>query len=478
MLRSLLNIDRASRIGLSEQIYRQIRIAVRDQILNEGYKLPSSRGLSADLKVSRNTVSDAYERLKAEQIITVRPGAAAVITNGLSVKGLDKKRTEPAPSAAKLSVRGEALCQNARAASRTVSGGLLEAGVPALDLFPRDSWARSLRRSARGLKERDVLYQNVAGLPTLRTELAIMLGQTRGVSTTAENILICTSTQAALSLLSACLADNGDTALLEEPGYLGARGAFENHGLRTETMSVDKEGATLPTRLTKTTPRLIYLTPSHQYPLGVSMSLSRRLSVIAYARRTGAVILEDDYDSEFLFSGKPVASLHGLASGSEVIYLGTFAKSMLPGLRVAYMAVPAHLVSTLSQAIRNTGIMASAHIQAGLADFIQTGQYHTHLRKIRSAYAYRGNELYTALKSALGDKVEILPPTGGVQLVMKFRKHRDDVGLAQKLQSQGVGASPLSKTYIKAGDSGLILGFSNATSETIKTAIPMIRKLL
>lgn len=478
MFSGIIDIDRTSKLGLAEQIYRQIRLAVRDGRLVEGQKLPSSRTLAKNLGVSRNTINQAYDLLKSELILTVRSGAAASVASRQPLSGPIHESTETQPIGGGLSERGVRASEDPRRDFRVHQGGILQSGVPALDLFPRDAWARSLRRSSRLLTEDDVFYTNIGGLPRFRSQLADYLSKARGVKATAEQILVTTSTQASLSLLSQCLADPGDDVFVEDPGYPGARVAFNAHRLALHTLDIDPEGALLPDRASKLDPRLIYLTPSHQFPMGYCMSLSRRLAFIDYARDKCAFILEDDYDSEFLVADHPIASLQGLASGSEVIYLGTFAKTMLPGIRVAYMVVPKDLSAPLSQAIRNTGVMASVPIQAALADFMESGQYYTHLRKTRSIYDSRGKALASELNRQLGNRIQIVVPFGGVQLVVKFALDRDDISIAQTLQKAGVGVSALSLTYLGDGAPGLIIGYSQADEGQISTGVQEICKVL
>lgn len=476
MLEGIIQLDSGGVPGLSEQIYRQIRIAVRDGRLAEGQKLPSSRALGKTLGVSRNTVSTAYDLLKAEQIIDVRTGAAPRIVHHNVLQGQSAVRDAPMAKAS-LSKRGRQICGNPRDGYRINEGGILESGIPALDVFPRDAWARSLRRASRRLTVSDVHYQNIAGLAGLREQLAEYLSHARGVVAKPEQILVVSSTQASLSILSRCLAEEGDRAYIEEPGYLGARGAFLSNGLSVAPLHVDCEGAALPSSSQALAPKLMYLTPSHHFPLGCVMSLARRLAFIDFARANGSLILEDDYDSEFLFSDRPIASMQGLALGSEVVYLGTFSKSMLPGIRLAYMVVPEALTAQLTQAIRNTGIMASVPVQAAMADFIASGQYQAHLKRIRQIYQARGLALCTALQRLFGDAADIELPAGGVQLVMQFKEPRDDVQIATDLQASGIGVAALSKMYLKSGRSGLVIGFSGADDSTIRAGVNVIAKV-
>lgn len=479
MLHGIIDIDRNSPVSLSEQIYRQIRFAVRDGKLKTGQRLTSSRNFARQLNVSRNVVSLAYDLLKAEAIITVKNGAAPIISKpedpvkNRTSSGAQVKRL----SAPTLSKRGQALCIDPRAGLKSSHHGHLAPGEPALDIFPTESWARCLRRVSRTVSPAAYLYQNVSGQPELQSVLAEHLLDMRGIRTAPGNILITTTTQASITLISQCLTDPGEAVFLENPGYLGARGSFQSAGLKSLALPVNRKGASLPRSMPAQQAKLIYLTPSHQFPLGHTLSLSRRLDFIDYARRENALILEDDYDSEFLFSGRPVAAMQALAPDC-VIYMGTFSKTMLPGLRLAYMVVPPELSARLSQAIRNMGMMASVPIQLAMRDFITSGHYRAHIRHIRHIYKHRGETLFAGLKEALGETVKLTPPTGGVQLSVQFMDMRDDKTLASRLQAQGVNVTALSSTYLKQPKSGLIIGFADAKPENIERSITAIKKVL
>ncbi|MEM8703938.1 MAG: PLP-dependent aminotransferase family protein, partial [Pseudomonadota bacterium] len=291
---------------------------------------------------------------------------------------------------------------------------------------------------------------------------------------------VTSSMQASLSLLSMALSEPGDNAWLEEPGYLGAKTAFHVAGLNVHPLPVDHMGADVDRLLSSgVRPRLIYVTPSHQYPLGTRMPLGRRLSLLEATRSAGAVILEDDYDSEFLFEGRPVAALYGLADEGQVIYLGTFSKSLLPGLRLSYCVVPSGLVQSLQQLMRNMGCAASVQVQVALAQFIDSGAYQKHLKLIRRIYEERGALMVRTLKDRLGNRVDVDMPNGNVQVAMLFREPVDDVAFAQAMQERGFSVSPLSNCY--QGDArqpGLIIGFADATPRQIHDGVNTIGDLM
>ncbi|WP_422377407.1 PLP-dependent aminotransferase family protein [Roseibium sp.] len=475
----ILTLDRTDPVPLAEQIYRCFREAVRAGHLTAGTRLPSTRRLAASLKVARNTVNTAYELLKAEGVISIRGGAAPRISAELPPEGAAGE-VVPGTAAPALSTRGKLLSENLRGEGWFRQPGALQPGAPALDSFPFEDWARCLRRAARLERSSDLHYQNFCGVEALKQQLVRHLAAERGVRAEPEQILITSTMQASLSLLAQVLTDPGDAVWLEEPGYLGARTAFHGAGLVIRPLPTDREGADASKVASGApAPKLIYVTPSHQYPLGVRMPLARRLSLIQAAEDAGAVILEDDYDSEFLFSGRPVAALHGLAPEGRVIYLGTFAKSLLPGLRIAYCVVPKVLTEPLQQMMRNMGCAANVQAQAALAWFMDSGAYRKHLKQIRELYQERGNLLVEILQRRLGNRLEVTPPTGNVQVAVLFREQVDDIGIALAMQERGFAVSALSNCYMEAPrKSGLIIGFAGATRDQIDQGADALASLL
>ena len=475
----ILSVDRSGEVPLAEQIYRGFREAVRAGLLPSGARLPSTRRLAASLKVARNTVNTAYDLLQAEGIISVRGGAAPRIAEGLPPEGAGAapERRAAAPG---LSERGRLLSANLRDEGWFRDPGALQPGAPALDCFPYEEWARCLRRAARLERGTDLHYQNYTGLDALKKQLVRHLAAERGVRAAPEQILITSGTQASLSLLAQVLSDPGDEAWLEEPGYLGARTAFHGAGLTIRPVPTDADGADA-SRMEDdlAPPKMIYVTPSHHYPFGVRMPLARRLALLKAAEVAGAVVLEDDYDSEFLFTGRPVAALYGLAEEGRVIYLGTFSKSLMPGLRMAYCVVPQALVVPLTQLMRNMGCAANVQTQSALAWFMDSGAYRKHLKQIREIYEERGTLLVEVLKRRLGNRLDVAPPTGNVQVAVSFREPVDDIAIAQAMQSRGFAVSALSNCYLgEARTSGLIIGFAGATPDQIDQGADTLAGLL
>ena len=462
MLEGLIILDPTGG-PLPEQIYRSIGEAARSGRLKPGAVLPSSRQLAVGLGISRNSVNAGYELLRADGVVAVRPGAAPRIVAGTD---LERANLSGAGEARGLSQRGEAIALNLRGKRGQRHSGYLEPGAPDEALFPADLWARTLRRVARQKFGDAAIYESIEGLPRLKSVLAEYLARQRGVNASPDQILIVPSTQSALALAAQCLTDAGDTALVESPGYFGVRTAFAGAGLRVRAMEVDGQGAD-PTGIERSGARLIYVTPSHQYPTGARMPLQRRMDLLQAARRSGAVVLEDDYDSEFLWNGRAIAALQGISDGSEVIYLGTTAKSLLPGLRLAYMVVPRDLVAPLTQAQRNLGLRVNIHTQAAFADLIESGALATHLKRIAKTYEERGRLLVETLRNRFSAELELDMPMGGLQVVARFSWPRNDNPIAAALAAEGFETPALSSYCAGEKRSGLIIGFADATAKRV-----------
>ncbi len=461
-LTALTSPDPAAPEPMPVQIHRDLLAAIRGGRLVDGARLPSSRAAAVALGVSRTTLSTAYDLLRAEGVLEMRAGAYPRVVT---------PKVPPNPrrgSAPPISTRGRALAADPRSNSYAAGRGLMSPGVPDEDLFPRDEWASALRRAARRPHRGLAGYDMTHGLPELRQVLADRLAADRGLTTDPHRILIITGTQAALALLAQVMSAPGDVAAIEDPGYLGARAAFGGAGLRVAPVPVDAEGMRVD--LVPAEARLIYTTPSNQYPLGCRLSLSRRLALLDHARRHRALILEDDYDSEFLWRGREIAALAAHAA-DEVAYLGSTAKVLMPALRLGWLLVPDALVEPLRRAQRNLGMLANLHAQVALADLMQSGRYRTHLRRITRAYEARGLALTEAMRGIAG--IEVEPPDGGVQLAVRFTGAQDEGRVIAHMAGQGfhparLSASALHDDGVQDGwQRGLIVGFADASADRI-----------
>lgn len=476
--------------SLRLRLYQALRQAIAAGDLRPGERLPSSRQAAESLAMARNTVNGAYDLLRAEGCLEIAPGrrprirAAIVPDAKVGAKSEAKSEAKSgAKSGAKseapggdrrgvarrddragiaLSGRGQGLAHDYRARARAQASGPFSPGEPDPKLFPADAWGRALRRAARRDYGARAGYRDPHGLPGLRSALADQLERHRGVRVAPHRILILPTVQSGLVLAATALADPGDLALVEDPGYAGARAAFAGAGLRLGAMPVDADGADVAAVMPETPPRLIYVTPSTQYPTGARMALHRRMALLDHARAHQAIILEDDYDSEFVWRGGEIAALQALDDEDRVIGFGTVAKSLLPGLRLAWMVVPDTLVEDLRQAQRNLGLLANLHGQAALQDFLESGEYRAHLRRITRAYGERARMLVDGLQTVLADQVQILRPDGGLQVCVPLPDAVEEAALVAALQARGFAVAGFSGYHLDHGRAGLVIGFAHA----------------
>lgn len=465
---SLVTVDPDASETLVVQLYRSIRTAVLEGRLTAGESLPSSRAASALLGVGRNTVNAAYELLAAEGVIEVRPGTLP------RVAALDLGRAPGSTASVRLSDRARAAGTTLR---RGLSEGRLAPGSPDPALFPADAWGRVLRRAARHRQDGAEGYAHFEGLPELREVLADQLHRHRGLVCLPEDIVVTPGTQASLMIAAATFADPGETALVESPGYISARATFQAAGLTCRALPVDAEGAD-PAGADLTGARLIYLTPSTQYPTGVRLPMPRRLALVEAARKAGAVIVEDDYDSEFVWEGRGIAALAALPDASHVVYLGSAAKSLLPGLRIGWMVAPRGSADAVRAVQRRLGLAANVHAQAALAEFMAQGAYRAHVAAISSAYRERLRLVTSALTEALGDRVLLSAPDGGLQLTARVPEVADDGPLRASLNDAGFAVSSLSDYFLDAPVQGLVIGFGTANvRDARRFADTLLRRL-
>lgn len=460
--------------GRRERLCAALREAVRSGQARLGDRLPSSRDLAQDLGLSRVTVEAAYAQLETEGYLRRQVGQGSFIAIEMgptAPRTARPRRTPPEPAA--LSRRGQRMVD---------TGGCVEpdrprafvAGSPDLQAFPTDLWRQLMQRRWRHDAADLMFYGDPQGLPALREAIARYLTQSRGVRCTAAQVLVLTSSQQALQLLSATLLDEGDAVWMEDPGYAGARTAFAASGAQRVDMALDDQGATLdPTR---PCPRLIYLTPSHQFPTGRAMSLERRLAFIAHARAAGAWLIEDDYDSEFLYDQTPTPALQGLDEHGRVVYIGTFSKSLFPSVRLAYMVLPEALVAPLVTARSTYDGHPSQPMQAVAADFLEQGHFAAHLRLMRQLYRSRRDALLQALHSHL-PWAEPLDSRGGLQMAVRLPPGSEQ-RLTRLAAQRGIATPSLGELYHTVPRTeGWRLGFAALTPSTIDEAVQALAGL-
>jgi GntR family transcriptional regulator / MocR family aminotransferase len=473
---------------LHTRIYRQLREHILSNALTPGARLPSARTLASDLGVSRNTVESAFDQLVAEGFVIRRVGAGSEVAQSLAeavpfarLKPQRVTRAKPpaiAPAPAPLLSSRGSLMRDLGQAEIDTDG---ENGACATDIagFPRRTWNRFLARQARkgGLSLLAPAPQR--GLPELRRQIAEYAALTRGLRCEPEQVLVVSSTQQAIDLAARVLLDPGDEALIEEPGYPSARAALLAAGARIQFVSVDGDGLEVHDLPARPGRRLLYLTPSHQFPLGVTLALARRLAVLRWAAETGAWVLEDDYDSEFRYDGRPLAALHALDTADRVIYVGTYNKVLFPGLRLAYLILPKALVDSFAAARRLTDGYSSPLAQAALAEFMASGQFAAYIRQARQHYSERRDILVTLARKAWGDLVPLGPSATGVHLVAHLPSTKDDASIARSAAGTGLGVAPLSRYYAgpKRG-SGLLLSYGSSSDTAIAAGVERLTPMV
>jgi GntR family transcriptional regulator/MocR family aminotransferase len=480
VLLDAIRLDRAAPAALGRQIHAAIRTMVLDGTLPPGARLPSSRALAEGWGLARNTVVAAFEQLVAEGFLNPARGAgvfvADVVGARLAPRLTSARRSLVSGGSGGLSARGRAAAEEAQALSPPPPGPLAP-DIPALDRFPLDLWHRSVLRSARRYRTQLLRANDPRGFAPLRAAIAAHIGPARGVLCAPEQVVVLTSSRMAIALAATLLTDRGDRAAIEEPGYLGARVLLAAQDLELVPMPVDREGADIAA-LEGSRARLIYLTPSHQYPLGYPMSLRRRMAALEAARRLGAWIIEDDYDGEFQFRGHPVPSLHGLSGGTRVVYLGTFSKATFTAIRLSYLVVPPDLVDAFAAVRVRIDGATTLHSQAALADFMESGAFATHVRRMRSLYGEREAALLHHAARLLRGAIDLPAPGGGLQLAAPFLRPVRDVALVRALDPAIASPAPLSRFYLGRPQSGLVMSFGAWEEKILARAVEHIARTL
>ncbi|GCE45020.1 transcriptional regulator, GntR family domain / Aspartate aminotransferase [Rhodococcus wratislaviensis] len=465
------------------RLYEQLRTGILSGQFKAGSRLPASRTLATEVGVSRNTVLAAFEQLDAEGYLNRRRGSGTYVAHLLPEQMLTANYapgTAPGhliePS--RLSERGRVIAGTARMPLPAITGTPSEAtafqiGLPALDSFPSDLWARMhaarWRRSSRDLMR----YNDPAGHRPLREAIASYVATSRGIRCTPDQVVIVSGSQQALEFCARILLDPGDPAWIEDPCYLGARAALVSAGARLVPVPVDKRGIDVMAGIEREPrARLAVVTPSHQFPLGVTLSLDRRLALIEWAARTGSWVVEDDYDSEFRYRGRPLAALQAIDRYQRVIYVGTFSKVMFPGLRLGYLIAPEELVDGFVAAHLSTDVHAHLLDQAVLSDFMEAGHFARHLRRMRVLYGKRQQILVREAMRRLDGALRIEGSDGGLHLVGWLPEHLDDRVVAETAAREGIHVWPLSLHCMDAElPPALLIGYAGTKESDIPRGI-------
>jgi GntR family transcriptional regulator/MocR family aminotransferase len=470
-MRTAVVIDRASPVPLSRQIYDFWRLGILNGRFCGGERVPSTREVATALDLSRGTIAQAYDQLVSEGYFQTTHGAGTFVCRELPESLLNApasagRRAAPNP-AAPLSSFGQRLQKDIPFVAKQSGHIWLSHWGPDLTLFPLEVWHRLYARSLRGLGPDALDYtEHVRGYEPLCEEIAKYVARSRAVVCGADQVIVVNGSQQGLDLCARLLLEPGDEVAVENPTYSGARRIFEACGARLRPVPVDREG--LDCGRLGATAKLAYVTPAHQFPTGVALSLRRRLELIAWARRHGAVIIEDDYDSEYRYSGAPTPALQGLASEIPVIYCGTFSKVMFPGLRVGYLIVPKPMVKAFTRAKWLVDRHTPIHQQAALHSFMKEGHLERHIRRMRRTYGLRRAALVEALDTHFGGTATVLGEAAGMHAFVRF----DDPGLVARARRNKVQLREVEPYYLgKVPVNEFLLGFSMLTERSIREGI-------
>jgi GntR family transcriptional regulator/MocR family aminotransferase len=465
----LIRIDPRATGGLQQQIYAGIRRAILDGVVPPGTRLPSSRALAADLGVSRTTSLLALEQLLAEGYLTAERGSGTFVAHELPDDLPHIRRSRPAVKSKHppLSRRGAALAEIPPSARRIEGPPRpFRVGTPAVDLFPVQLWSQLVSRRLRSVTSVQLDY---GGWPPLREAIAECVQTSRGTQCVPDQVMIVAGTQRGLDVICRLLLDPGDPVWVEEPCYPGARGALTAAGARIVPVRVDADGLDVEAGVRRAPrARMAYVTPSHQFPLGVPMTLRRRLALLRWASAAGSWVVEDDYDSEFRYGARPIPCLHGLDVDGRVIYIGSFSKTLFPALRLGFLIVPTDLRERLQVARRVIDLQPQLLDQAVLADFMTGGHFERHLRRMRAAYRERLEALVEGAQRFCRGALTLRPVRTGLHAVADLAGV-DDQRVHLEAAARGVEATPLSTYFIDRAraENGLVLGFGAVRPEAV-----------
>ncbi len=480
----MIAIDREAETPLHRQIYDAYRTAIVAGGLRPGQRIPSSRVLALELSVSRFPVINAYAQLLAEGYFMSRVGAGTVVSTSLPDQFPSKVskiarpatvRSGPRPVAKRLS-----LLPQFRPSPWLLGWGAFGVGQVAVDQFPLNVWSDLVARRARNMNIKSFHYSDGMGSPALREAIASYLKTSRSLHCEADQIMIVSGSQQALEISARVLVDSGSRVWMEDPGYQLARNVFLLAGSKLVSVPVDHEGMNVAAGIKRAPKaRLAYVTPSHQFPLGHTMSASRRLQLLDWAQKNGSWVIEDDYDSEYRYESLPIASMQGVDSHARVIYIGTFSKVLFPSLRLGYMVIPPDLVDHFLRIRRVIDIAPAGMYQEVLADFINEGHFARHIRRMRVLYRERRSALVENIQRELGSMVEVLGSEAGMHLTVVLPRKSRDLEIAYRAAQEGLWTWPLSTSYLgEPPQSGFILGFGSTPAEEMPRGVVRLRNLI
>jgi len=473
-------VDRAADAPVFRQIYLQLRSAILSGALRPGTKLPSTRQLAAQLGVSRSAVVSAFEQLLAEGYASGKKGAGTYIASDLpkpfgAIHGHKKRPLSAAKAAASSRELGGFVDVTTQSDERPFN-----LGRTLVDARTAELWRKLSARSLRSFGRHHLGYADPHGMLELRKSVCDYLQAARAVRCEPEQIVITAGTQQALDIVIRVMQGPDKEVWIEDPGYSLTRLALVAAGAKVCPIPVDQHGVNVTEGIRRAPKaRAVFITPSHQFPKGVALSMARRLELLAWARESGAWIVEDDYASEFRYGGRPLASLQGLDEAERVIYIGTLNKALFPGLRMGYAVVPPSLVRAFVTARYLMDRQPSSLCQAVVAAFMEEGHFAAHIRRMREMYRSQRDVLVAALRRRLGDHLTVDPPDQGMHLVAYMRRGLSDVAVERAGREHGVIVGAMSRMYVEApAQSALMLGFSGYPRQIIAPAIARLAQAL
>jgi GntR family transcriptional regulator / MocR family aminotransferase len=479
----ILAVDRGAPKALHRQVYDAYRTAILDRRLRAGQRVPSSRVLASELGISRIPILTAYAQLVAEGYFESRVGSGTVVSRSLpdQVTFSEPRRppsTRVQAGSRRLSERFSDLGPVARVPWQRGWGAFGVSQV-AFGQFPFQVWNALVTRHCRKAYAKSLDYGNPMGAKDLREAIAVYLRTARGVRCEAEQIMVVSGSQQALDISARVFLDRGSRVWMEEPGYRFARNVFAINGCKIVPVPVDDSGLNVAAGIKQCrTASAVLVTPSHQYPLGVTMSASRRMQLLDWAQSSESWIIEDDYDSEYRYESMPIASLQGLDSNSRVIYVGSFSKVLFPSLRLGYLVIPPDLVDRFLAVRLAMDIGPPTFFQHVLADFISQGHFSRHIRRMRLLYGERRSVLIDCIFKDLGSAVEVTGGEAGMHVSVTLHGI-NDCEIAERAARQNLWLVPLSTSYLgKATRQGFILGFGSTAVEEMPNAVRKLRTVL
>ena len=478
----VIAVDRRAPKALHRQIYEAYRAAIVDGRLHPRQRIPSTRALASELCVSRFPVLNAYAQLFAEGYLESCVGAGTVVSSSLP-----EQLTSCAPTGVRFATRRagprpivhRSLLPRRESSPPWLLGwGAFGVGQVAVDQFPLHVWSSLVARRCRSMDAKSFHYGDQMGSPALRETLASYLRTARSLHCEADQVMITSGSQQALEISARVLLDSRTSVWIEEPCYRLAREVFALTGCHLVPVPVDQEGLDVAVGIKRCRKaRAVFVTPSHQFPLGVTMSASRRFQLLDWAQRAGCWIIEDDYDAEYRYESLPIASLQGLDANARVIYIGTFSKVLFPSLRLGYVVIPSDLVDHFLAMRRAMDLGPPTFSQDVLADFIAEGHFARHIRRMRVLYGERRRVLVDSIGKELKSTVTVLGDEAGMHLAVTLPNQSRDTEIAEQAARQNLRIWPLSTSYVGEARPGFILGFGSASVEEIPAAVRKLRKL-